>query len=107
MKQVMEEVNLLKDQKKVIKIYKITHNLYLNYKQKQNNEEFLKYVKQEEQRQNKSKNEYIRGQHSMFEEKRKAAELDKKKKLQIEKENKIIEEIKIKETIEVINYKNI
>jgi hypothetical protein len=53
----MEEAKMLKEQKK-------------------NNEEILKYIKNEEQSTNKTKCEYIKNQQILFEEKKRALEVD-------------------------------
>jgi len=60
----------------------------------------LKYLKLEEQCNNKSKNEAIRAQHSLWEEKRKLAEKEKKNRIKMQTEEKILEEQKIKEMTE-------
>lgn len=78
MKQIMEESSLLKAQKK-------------------NNEELLKYIKIEEMTNNKSRAEYIKNQQQMMEEKKRALELEKKNKIKNELERKIFEEQRMKE----------
>jgi hypothetical protein len=57
MDQIMEEARMLKDQKK-------------------NNEELQRYIKNEEQSNNKTKCEYIKSQQVLFEEKKRALEVD-------------------------------
>jgi hypothetical protein len=78
MRQIMEEAAMLKAQKR-------------------NNEELLKYIKIEEMSNNKSRAEYIKSQKEMVEEKRKAIELEKKNKIKMDLERKIIEEQRMKE----------
>ncbi len=60
----------------------------------------LKYIKLEEQCNNKSKNETIRAQHNLWEEKRKLAEKEKKDKSKVQTEQKILEEQQVKENTE-------
>jgi len=65
MRQIMEEAQLLKVQKEVIII-----SLF-----QKNNCQMLNFLKLEEQCNNKSKNETIRAQHALWEEKKKLAEV--------------------------------
>ncbi len=60
----------------------------------------LKYLKLEEQCNNKSKNETIRAQHNLWEEKRKLVEKEKKSKVKVTTEQKILEEQQAKEKAE-------
>lgn len=78
MKQIMEEAQLLKAQKR-------------------NNYELMNYIKIEEMSNNKSKAEYIKNQQQMVEEKKRALELEKKNKIKLELERKILEEQRMKE----------
>jgi hypothetical protein len=57
MDQIMEEARLLKEQKK-------------------NNEEIMRYIKNEEQSTNKTKCDYIKNQQILFEEKKRALEVN-------------------------------
>ena len=65
--------------------------------QKRNNNELLKYIKVEEQSNNKSKAEYIKSQQQMNEEKKRALELEKKNKIKMDLEKKILEEQQMKD----------
>jgi len=81
MKQIMEEMKLLKEQKK-------------------NNEELLKYIKIEEQSNNKSKYEYIKNQQALNEEKKRALEMEKQNKLKNDIEKRMMEEQRLREEAE-------
>ena len=60
--------------------------------QRKNNEEIRKYLENEDLNNKKTQAEYIRSQQIIAEEKRKAIELEKKNKIREELERKIIEE---------------
>lgn len=81
MRQIQEEAQLLKVQK-------------------ENNCEMLRLIKLEEQCNNKSKNEVIRAQHSLWEEKRKQQEREKKNLAKVKTEQALLEEQQLKERTE-------
>lgn len=83
MKEIIEESKRLKEQRK-------------------NNEDLMKYIKLEEQNTNKNKYEFIKAQQLLCEERKRANEIEKKNKLKIELENKLLEEQKLREEAEKI-----
>ena len=60
--------------------------------QKKNNEELRKYIQIEDLSNKKTQADYIKSQHIIAEEKRRAIELEKKNKIKAELERKIAEE---------------
>ena len=90
MMQIMEEARLLKEQKK-------------------QNEEMLNIIKIEEMLNNKNKNDYIKSQHKGIIEKKKSQEvlnlvkqMERKNKLRMELEQKLLEEEMMRQEAEVI-----
>jgi hypothetical protein len=80
MRQIEDEAKILKEQKKL-------------------NEELLYFIKLEEIAHNKSKADFIKNQHKMLEEKRRAIELERKNKIKLELEKKINDEQMMREEI--------
>jgi hypothetical protein len=82
MMQIMEEARLLKEQKK-------------------QNEEMMNIIKIEEMLNNKNKNDYIKSQHKGIIEKKKTQEMERKNKLRIELEQKLLQEEMLRQEAEV------
>lgn len=64
----------------------------------------MKYIKLEDQINNKSKYEYIKAQQMFSEEKKRQIELEKKNKAKLELEQRILEEQQMKEAQDVFIY---
>jgi hypothetical protein len=87
-------------QKREYKLNEIMTEVNLLKEQKRKNDEFREFIKKEEQAQNKNKCEFIKTQQLLFEEKKRAQELEKMNKLKNELERKILEEQSMKEAAE-------
>jgi hypothetical protein len=83
------------------KLRQITEEARLLKLQKQYNQELVTFIKMEEMNNNKSKYESIVGQHHVLEEKKKALEMERKYKIRMDLEKKILEEFRLKEEAEV------
>jgi hypothetical protein len=89
------------EQKRQYKLNQIMNEVNLLKEQKRKNEEFREFIKNEELAQNKNKCEFIKTQQLLSEEKKRAQELEKINKLKNELERKILEEQKMKEEFEI------
>jgi hypothetical protein len=83
------------------KLKQIAEEAKLLKLQKQYNNELARYLKIEEQNNNRNKFESIKSQQMMVEEKKNAIEMEKKTKIKMELEKKLLEEFRLKEEAEV------
>jgi hypothetical protein len=90
--------------KKDEKLRQINEEARILKLQKQYNNELTKYMRIEEVNNNKNRYETVKGQHLIVEEKKKALQMERKIKLKMELEKKLMEEYRLKEEAEVLYY---
>lgn len=99
--QMRNEIRHSLQMKKEEKMRQINEEAKLLKMQKQYNEELAKFIKMEEMNNNRNKYETVKGQHMVIEEKKRALEMERKLKIKMELEKKLLEEMRLKEEAEV------
>lgn len=85
------------NQKKEEKIRQINAEALMLKEQKTINKELINYLKTQEQQNNRNKYEVVKIGHYMNEEKKRAMDHEKKSKIRMELEKKLLEELRLKE----------